>query len=154
MVDWQGEIIESRYREQGLLPDEAANLGSELAEVEKMNDAAMTDNAEPSSVFTIQAASLIDEGLEERAPIGWEEQQLNAECFTVSEDYNLTSPVIDPILNQSVLVLRIAEMNVHNNLVERLSKVSGEDSNVSEDIGSGFFIDFDDLFQASGISGK
>ena len=79
---------------------------------------------------------------------------MNAECFTVSEDYNLTSPVIDPILNQSVLVSRIAEMNVHDNLVERLGKVSGEDSNVSEDIGSGFFIDFDDLVQASGVSGK
>ena len=79
---------------------------------------------------------------------------MNAECFTVSEDYNLTSPVIDPILNQSVLVSRIAEMNVHDNLVERLGKVSGEDSNVSEDIGSGFFIDFDDLLQASGVSGK
>ena len=79
---------------------------------------------------------------------------MNAECFTVSEDYNLTSPVIDPILNQSVLVSRIAEMNVHDNLVERLGKVSGEGSNVSEDIGSGFFIDFDDLLQASGVSGK
>ena len=35
MVDWQGEIIESRYQEQGLLPEEAANLGSELAGVVK-----------------------------------------------------------------------------------------------------------------------
>ena len=43
---------------------------------------------------------------------------------------------------------------IHNDFVERLDKVSGEESNILEDIGSGFFIDFDDLFQASGISGK
>lgn len=114
----------------------------------------MTNNAEPSSVFTIQAASLIDEGLRERIPISWEEQQLNAKCFAVSEDNNWTSPVIDPILNQSAFVSRIAEMAVHDNLVERLDEVSGEESIFLEDIGSEFFIDFDNLFQASEVSRK
>ena len=45
-------------------------------------------------------------------------------------------------------------MNVHDDFVERLGKVSGEDSNVLEDIGLGFFVDFNDLLQASGVSGK
>ena len=60
---------------------------------------------------------------------------MNAECLAVSEDYNWTSPVIDPILNQSVFVSKIAEMNVHDDFVERLGKVSGEESNILEDIG-------------------
>jgi len=154
MVDWQGDIIEPRYRERGLLPEEADNLGSELAEVRNKNESGMSNNEEPSSVFTIQAASLIDEGLRESAPITWEERQLNAERFTASENYDCSSSVIDPILNQSTFVSRIAELNVHNNCVERLNQISGENSNVSEDNGLGFFIDFDDLFEISGVSGK
>lgn len=79
---------------------------------------------------------------------------MNAQCFSVSEDSDWTSPVIDPILNQSVFVSRIADMALHDNLVERLGKVSGNGSTFSEENGLGFFIDFDNLFQASGISGK
>ena len=155
MVDWRGKTIESKYQEQELLPEEAANLGSKLAGVEKMSDLEMiNDSNKSSSVFTIQAASLIHEGLVEKTPISWEEQQMNAKCFAVSKDSDWMSLLADPIMNQSVFVSRIAEMAVHHELVDRLGKVLGEGAFYSEDSGLGFFIDFDDMFQASGISGN
>lgn len=127
MIDWRAEVIESKYCKQGLLPEEAVNLGSELADVEKMRVSEMTNNYSiSSSVFTIQAASLVNEGLREKAPISWEELQLNAEYYAVSEDSNRISSVVDPILNQSIFVSRIAKMAVHHELIGRLGKVSGD----------------------------
>ena len=59
-------------------------MGSKLAGVEKMSDLEMINTySTSSSVFTIQAVSLIDPGLREKVPISWEELQMNAKCFTV-----------------------------------------------------------------------
>ena len=71
-----------------------------------------------------------------------------------SEDSDWISPVVEPILDQSVFVARIAEMAVHHKLIDRLGKVLGDGATYSEDSGLIFFRDFNDMFQASGISGK
>lgn len=127
MIDWRGEILESKFWEQGLLLDEAANLGSDLACVEQKKVAEMiTEYNISSSAFTVQAASLIDEGLREKSPISWEELQLNVKCYVVTEDSNCISSVVVPILNQSVFLSRIAKMAVHDELMDRLGKVLGE----------------------------
>lgn len=45
-------------------------------------------------------------------------------------------------------------MTVHNEFIDRLSKLSGEEATYSEVEGLGFFIDFDNMFQTSDISSK
>lgn len=49
---------------------------------------------------------------------------------------------------------RIVEMAVRNELIDRLGKVSLKGATYSETEGFGFFMDSDDMFGASGISGK
>ena len=116
---------------------------------------ACDSNLEYKSIYTVQAAEMIDDGIDEKAPMDRENMKYKHENFVPAENGNPAFSTVDPVLDQATFVRRIAEMSVLDDFIDRLGDSSGVDGAAhSITPGLGLFIDLDDLLEDSGISGK
>ena len=110
---------------------------------------------EHKSIYTVLAAEMIDNGIDERYPLSRENMMYKHENFVPAENGNPAFSTVDPILDQSTFIGRIAEITLLDDYIDRLGDSSGIDGAAhSEAPGLGLFIDLDDLLEVSRISGK
>ena len=117
----------------------------------------MKEDESYKSIYTVQEALLIDEGLVERTPITSKDLKHKAENYTPEKNRDFKFSSVEPILDLSVFLSCISERVVIGDALERQGRILGEEllEQHQEGDGLGFFIDFDDLIpEISGVSGK